>query len=81
MEGYRPMRNYTNKSMGWLTYIEKTLNINLKHAWNGGDVYLKDADVWADVYYEKQHWKTRIWFYLLFLSWLFKVSQVIYEES
>ena len=44
--GYRSMRNYSNKSMRWITYCK------YKHAWSGGEMYLKDAKLWADVYYK-----------------------------
>ena len=46
------MRNDSNKSIGWLVFIEKQRQIKLKHALNGGEKYLSDAKVWADGYYE-----------------------------
>ena len=55
--GYRSMRNYSNKSMGWITYCEKITGVRYKHAWSGGEMYLKDAKLWADAYYESGHHK------------------------
>ena len=55
--GYRSMRNYSNKSMGWITYCEKITSVRYKHAWSGGEMYLKDAKLWADAYYESGHHK------------------------
>ena len=49
--GYRSMRNYSNKSMGWITYCEKITGVRYKHAWSGDEMYLKDAKLWADAYY------------------------------
>ena len=55
--GYRSMRNYSNKSMGWITYCEKITGVRYKHAWPGGEMYLKDAKLWADAYYESGNHK------------------------
>ena len=33
--GHRTMRNYSNKSMGWITYCEKITGVRYKHAWSG----------------------------------------------
>ena len=57
--GYRSMRNYSNKSMGWITYCEKITGVRYKHPWSGGEMYLKDAKLWADTYYESGYHK---WF-------------------
>ena len=46
IEGYRSQRNYSAYAMTWLTWIEKTRNITLKHAL--GEKYLGDAQLWAD---------------------------------
>ena len=54
---YRSMRNYSNKSMGWITYCEKVTGVRYKHAWSGGEMYLNDAKLWADAYYESGHHK------------------------
>ena len=55
--GYRSMRKYSNKSMGWITYYDKITDVRYKHAWYGGEMYLKDAKLWADAYYESGHHK------------------------
>ena len=39
--GYISMRNYSNKSMGWITYCEMVTGVRYKHAWSGGEMYLK----------------------------------------
>ena len=57
INGYRSTRNYSNKAMGWLQHIEQTMHIKLRHARNGGEVYLNDAKVWADGYYEDYNGK------------------------
>ena len=54
--GYRPTRNFSNKSMGWITYCEKLTGVSYQHAWTDqGEKYIKDAKVWADAYYESPH--------------------------
>ena len=55
--GYISMRNYSNKSMGWITYCKKITGVRYKHAWSGGELYLNYAKLWADVYYESGHHK------------------------
>ena len=57
VHGYRAMRNYSNKSMGWIKYIESQRQTKMRHAWNDGEVYLNDAKVWADGYYENDNGK------------------------
>ena len=43
--------------MGWITYYEKITGVRYKHAWSGGEMYLKDAKLWTDAYYEFVHHK------------------------
>ena len=38
--GYKSMRNYSNKSMGWITYCEKITGVRYKHAWYGGEMHM-----------------------------------------
>ena len=53
VNGYRSLRNYSNKLMGWITYCEKMTGVSYRHALSaGGEMYLKKAKVWADVYYK-----------------------------
>ena len=52
VNGYRNVRNYSNKSMAWITYCESITGVRYEHAWSGGEKHLKDAKVWADAYYE-----------------------------
>ena len=40
--GYRSMRNYSNKSMGWSTYCDRITGDRYKHSWFGGYMYLKE---------------------------------------
>ena len=54
---YISMRNYTNKSIGWITYCEKITGVRYKHAWSWGEMYLKDAKLWSDAYYKSGHHK------------------------
>ncbi len=55
MEGYRSHRNHSKAAMGWLTYIEKTQGVRLRHAWHTlGEKHLKDARVFADGYDEEK---------------------------
>ena len=54
VDGYRSQRNYSVSAMTWLTYIEKTENITLRHAWHPlGEKKLNDANVWADGYHSQ----------------------------
>lgn len=40
--------------MGWLTYIEKSKEISLRHAWDvRGEKHLKDACVYADGFHQE----------------------------
>ena len=55
--GYRSMRNYSNKSMGWIRYSEKITGVRYKHVGSGGQMYLKDAKLWADACYESGNHK------------------------
>ena len=42
VSGYRSLRNYSNKSMEWITYCEKITGVSYRHAWSvGGEMYLK----------------------------------------
>ena len=51
--GYRSLRNYSNKSMAWITYCEKVTGISYQHAWSDlGEKHLQKAKVWADAYYK-----------------------------
>ena len=43
--------------MGWITYCEKITGAQYKHAWSGGEMYLKDVKLWAYAYYESGHHK------------------------
>ena len=53
VNGYRSLRNYSNKSMEWITYCEKITGVSYRHAWSvGGDMYLKQATALADAYYK-----------------------------
>ena len=53
VSGYRSLRNYSNKSMEWITYCEKITGVSYRHAWSvGGEMYLKKTKVWADAYYK-----------------------------
>ena len=53
VSGYRSLRNYSNKSMEWITYCEKITGVSYRHAWSvGGEMYLKKAKAWADAYYK-----------------------------
>ena len=52
VNGYRSLRNYSNKSMEWITYCEKITGVYYRHAWSvGGEMYLKKAKAWAEAYY------------------------------
>ena len=52
VNGYRSHRNYSNKSMEWITYCEKITGVSYRHAWSvGGEMYLKKAKACADAYY------------------------------
>ena len=53
--GYRSMRNYSNMSMGWVTYCTKITGVRYKHAWSSGEMYMKDVKLWAYIYYESGH--------------------------
>ena len=53
VNGYRSLRNFSNKSMKWITYFEKITGVSYRHAWSvGGEMYLKKANAWADVSYK-----------------------------
>ena len=61
VSGYRLLRNYSNKSMEWITYCEKITGVSYRHAWSdGGEMYLKKAKAWADAYY-KSHVMNTSW--------------------
>ena len=48
VSGYRSLRNYSNKSMEWITYCEKITDVSYRHAWSvGGEMYLKKAKAWG----------------------------------
>ena len=48
-QGYRKQRNYSHSSMGWLTWRETEMKVEMRHAWHPlGEKYLHDAHVWAD---------------------------------
>ena len=47
-EGLQFRRNYSYKSMQWLTWIEFNENVEMEHAWRNGEKKLEDANVWAD---------------------------------
>ena len=54
MDGYRSQRNYSSSAMTWLTWIEETEKITLRHAWHPlGEKHLTDARVWADGIHEE----------------------------
>ena len=48
VNGYRSLRNYSNKSMEWITYCEKITGVSYRHAWSVGG----EAKAWADAYYK-----------------------------
>ena len=51
--GYRSRRNYSNKSMEWITYCENITGISYRHPWSvGGELYLKKVKAWTDAYYK-----------------------------
>ena len=53
VNGYRSLRNYSNKSMEWITNCEKITGISYRHTWSViGEMYLKKAKAWADAYYK-----------------------------
>ena len=55
VNGYRSLRNYSNKSMEWITYCENITGVSYRHAWSaGGEMYLKKAKACADAYYKSQ---------------------------
>ena len=44
VNGYHSLRNYSNKSMEWITYCEKITGVSYSHAWSvDGEMYLKKA--------------------------------------
>ena len=53
VNGYRSLRNYSNKSMEWITYCERLTGISYQHAWSEkGEKHLPRAKAWADAYYK-----------------------------
>ena len=53
-QGYRKERIYPHSSMGWLTWRESEMKVEMRHAWHPlGEKYLHDAHVWADGYVEE----------------------------
>ena len=53
--GYISMRNYSHKSLGWITFCEKIAGVRYKRACSEGGIYLNDARLWADAYYASGH--------------------------
>ena len=52
---YRSMRNYSNNVIGWISFSEKITGVRYKYAWSGGEMYLNDAKLGANAYYESEH--------------------------
>ena len=53
VNGYHPLRYYSNKSMEWISYCENITGVSYHHAWSvGGDMYLKEAKALANAYYK-----------------------------
>ena len=51
---YRKQRIYSHSSMGWLTWRETEMKVEMRHARHPlGEKYLHDAHVWADGYVEE----------------------------
>ena len=42
--GYRGIRNYSNKSKGWIMYCEKVTGVRYKHACSGGEMYMPSCE-------------------------------------
>ena len=38
-------------------YCSEITGVRYKHAWSGGEMFIKDTKLWADAYYESGHHK------------------------
>ena len=78
VNGYRSLRNYSNKSMEWITYCEKITGVSYRHAWSvGGEMYLKKTKAWADAYYKSPRHE----YIMAFMGCHFHGCQTCFELS